>query len=281
MDHTEDIARAAGDVPVGVPGPNQSVPGDGSRIDLPRVLSGLRFLEASAEPAQVFAGLAAVCVPALCDECLVQISEHGRRPYRIRRSWPVITSAPVSADDGAFTGLIQENGIVLDRGAGGPVVQVADRTVVTRFGSPPGGGPEYRGVLICRWTDGHRPDVTEATLAGVLTDYAVALVHRERTASAIACSGGGLHAASTLSGAQRVAAAAGILTALYHLSPAQARQLLHRAGEHTHRPVVDVADTVLRTGGLPDARPGFAAPTTGTIGAGDGDGERGSPPADP
>jgi hypothetical protein len=114
-----------------VPGPRPPVPGDGSRIDLPRVLSGLRFLEASAEPARVFTGLAAGCVPALCDECLVQISEHGRRPYRIRRSWPVTTGAPVSPDDGIFTALIQENGIVLDRGAGGPVVQLAARTVVT------------------------------------------------------------------------------------------------------------------------------------------------------
>lgn len=111
MDRTEDIARAAGGVPVGVPGPKSPVPGDGSRIDLPRVLSGLRFLEASAE----LTGLAAVCVPALCDECLVQISEHGRRPYRIRRSWPVITGAPVSPDDGFFSALVQENGVVLDR----------------------------------------------------------------------------------------------------------------------------------------------------------------------
>lgn len=135
-------------------------------------------------------------------------------------------------------------------------------------------------MLVCRWTEGHGPDVMEATLAGVLTDYAVALVHRERTAAAIAASDGDPHTGSTLSGAQRVAAASGILTALYHLSPAQARQLLHRAGDHTHRPVVDVADTVLRTGGLPDARPGFAA-ATAVIGAGDGDDKQSSPPCKP
>jgi hypothetical protein len=37
--------------------------------------------------------------------------------------------------------------------------------------------------------------------------------------------------------------------ALSHLSPRQARQLLSRTGENTHRPVI--ADTVLRTGALP------------------------------
>ena len=118
---------------------------DGARIDLPRLLSGLRFLEASGEPARVFTGLAAVCVPALCEQCLVQITEHGRRPYRIRRSWPVVTGAPVSADDEVFTALIQESGPVHHRAADGPVVQVADRTVLARFGSPLGGGPQYHG----------------------------------------------------------------------------------------------------------------------------------------
>jgi hypothetical protein len=39
--------------------------------------------------------------------------------------------------------------------------------------------------------------------------------------------------------------------ALYHLSPVQARRLLARAGDHTHRSLREVADTVLRTGALP------------------------------
>ena len=50
---------------------------------------------------------------------------------------------------------------------------------------------------------------------------------------------------------QRVAAATGILMALYHLSPVQARRLLARAGDHTHRSLREVADTVLHTGALP------------------------------
>jgi len=39
--------------------------------------------------------------------------------------------------------------------------------------------------------------------------------------------------------------------ALHRLSAAHARQLLTRAADRTHRPLVDVAATVLRTGGLP------------------------------
>ena len=70
--------------------PDDGSPGQG-RVALRRVLAGLRHLETSPEPVRVFTELAAVCVPALCDECLIQIAEHGRRPYRIRRRWPDTT----------------------------------------------------------------------------------------------------------------------------------------------------------------------------------------------
>jgi hypothetical protein len=44
----------------------------------------------------------------------------------------------------------------------------------------------------------------------------------------------------------------------HHLSTSQARSLLNRASEHTHRPVLDIADTVLRTGALPPQTRGSA-----------------------
>lgn len=47
---------------------DHDAPARGPRVDLPRVLAGLRHLQASPEPVQVFAELAAVCVPALSDE---------------------------------------------------------------------------------------------------------------------------------------------------------------------------------------------------------------------
>jgi hypothetical protein len=43
------------------------------RVDLLRVLTGLRHLAGSTEPGRVFAELAAVCVPALCDDVIVDV----------------------------------------------------------------------------------------------------------------------------------------------------------------------------------------------------------------
>ena len=55
-----------------------------------------------------------------------------------------------------------------------------------------------------------------------------------------------------LPGHQRVAAAVGILMALHHLTAAQATDLLSRASQHTHQSIRGVADTVLRTGAMPE-----------------------------
>ena len=57
-----------------------------------------------------------------------------------------------------------------------------------------------------------------------------------------------------LDGAQRIAAATGVLMALHHLIVAQARQLLDRASDRTHRSLQQVADTVLHTGSLTEPR---------------------------
>ena len=102
--------------------------------------------------------LAAVCVPALCDECLIQIAEHGRRPYRIRRAWPDMTGTPPSLTDEAFIAVTQGRGTPLEWGrTGGAVVETTERDVLARFTNPPGDGPDYHGVLVCRWTEGMPP----------------------------------------------------------------------------------------------------------------------------
>jgi hypothetical protein len=54
---------------------------------------------------------------------------------------------------------------------------------------------------------------------------------------------------------QRLAAAVGILMVLHHLTAAQATALLTRASQHTHLSIRGVADTVLRTGAMPDNPP--------------------------
>jgi len=128
------------------------------RVDLRRVLVGLRHLEASPEPGSGVTELAAVCVPALCDECLIQIAEHGRRPYRIRRAWPDMTGTPPSLTDEAFIAVTQGRGTPLEWGrTGGAVVETTERDVLARFTNPPGDGPDYHGVLVCRWTEGMPP----------------------------------------------------------------------------------------------------------------------------
>jgi hypothetical protein len=229
---------------------------DGSRVDLVKVVGGLRHLDASGEPSRVFAGLAAVCVPELCDECVVWISEQGQHPYRIRRASGAVPPGRPAILDGMLTATSSGGTTILNGSpTGAASVEISDHAVIARFVNPPFfGGPEYCGVIVCRWYTAHRPDDAEAALVGIMVDHATALVQRERTAGA----GPPDQAQSTgsaLTAAHRIAAASGILIGLYHLSPRQARQLLARASENTHRPVIDIADTVLRTGALPVDRP--------------------------
>jgi hypothetical protein len=60
--------------------------------------------------------------------------------------------------------------------------------------------------------------------------------HRERTTGRLTDSSTARQVGSALGDAQRVAA--GVLMALHPLSTAQARQLLARAGDRTHRSLV-------------------------------------------
>src|SRR6476469_7554178 len=238
-----------------IAGPVTGAAHAGERVDLGRVLTGLRHLPAG-EPARVFTELAGVCVPALCDECLIEFVEQGGHRYRIRRPGPG-QSAHRAATNGAAAGA---TGAVVGAGAwsgNGAAVTVSGGSVIARFGNPPGGGPGYTGEMVCIWRRGHLPGEADAALVGVLVDHATALVHRERTTARVADPGGAGPVRLALDGTQRVAAATGILMALYHLSPAQARQLLARAGDRTHRTLREVADTVLQAGALPgpDGRP--------------------------
>ena len=213
--------------------------GEAPRVDLQRVLTGLRHLTGSAEPGRVFAELAAVCVPALCDEMTVDIEETGNRRYRIRRPGTAVKS---SSDD-----LAPQGGAV-----GQPVLN--GQSVTVRVTSLPGGGPEFTAQLICTWHPGYAPTDTDAALVGVLADHATAVVHRERTTGQLADSAKALQVGAALGRVQRVAAASGILMALHHLTSTQARQLLARASDRTHRSMLHVADSVLTTGALPDNR---------------------------
>ena len=229
------------------------------RVDLWRVLTGLRHLTGSTEPGRVFAELAAVCVPALFDDMKVDIEEDGGHRYRIRRPGSALATGVIAGGAAQPRPAAATTG---DLGAepGGREVQPPGRSVSVRVGSLPGGGPEYTARLVCSWHTGYTPSDADAALVGVLADHATAVVHRERTTARLADTGAAHQVGAALGDAQRVAAATGILMALHHLNPAQARQLLARAGDRTHRSLIEVADTVLHTGGLP-AHPTIEAGT--------------------
>jgi len=228
-----------------IPTPNGAVPaaasttpssGEAPRVDLPRVLMGLRHLTGSAEPGRVFTELAAVCVPALCDEMVIDIQEAGNHRYRVRRPGTPAHRAPDDPQQQAAPG----------------VATVHGQSVTVRVTSLPGGGPAFTTRLTCTWHPGYTPTDTDAALVGVLADHATAVVHRERTTGQLPDASTAHQVGAALGRVQRVAAATGILMALHHLTATQARQLLARASDRTHRSLLDVADSVLHTGALPD-----------------------------
>jgi len=207
------------------------------RVDLRWVLTGLRHLRGSPEPGRVFSELAAVCVPAFCDEMTINVSEAGMHPYRIRRPVAAPLGVAVTAPPADPTA------------AAGRVV-ITGSTVTVTVGSLPGGGPDYAARLAAAWHTGYLPTEADATLLEVLADHATAVVHRERTIRGPEPTTA-RQIGSALGDAQRVAAATGVLMALHHLSPTQARQLLTRASDRSHRSLIQTADTVLHTGALP------------------------------
>jgi len=225
------------------------------RVDLLRVLTGLRHLRASAEPGRVFSELAGVCVPALCDDIVITIEEAGGHRYRIRQP-ATIPTPNVTNHDAAQPGSASSTcGLQAadEPDPAGPV-RVGMDAVRAVVSSVPGGGPDYTATVVCSWGTGYRPTDADVALVGVLADHAAGVVHRERTVGRLTDQGAARQIGVALDGVQRIAAATGVLMALHHLTVAQARQLLDRASDRTHRSLQQVADTVLHTGSLTEPR---------------------------
>lgn len=220
------------------------------RLDLRGMSTDVRQLIASAEPAKVLGQLAAVIVPSIADECTVAITEHGGHVYRIRQptndgSCPR-SGTPLEDDLPVRTGDLPGPTGDLPGPAGGK------HAVTIHFSSAEGDCREFSGVLVCRWTDGYQPTDSDAGVIGLLVDRALGIVERQRLTIQVADLRANAGQGLALPGHQRIAAAVGILMALHHLSAAQAADLLSRASEHTHQSIRGVADTVLRTGAMPD-----------------------------
>ena len=237
VDHLFDRREDGEPDPSGMVGAGWSAPW---RVHLRRVLAGLRHLQGSPEPGRVFSELVAVCVPAFCDEMTIDVSEAGMHPYRIRRPAPSATG-PAGGRVGR-----PANGRSWYRAAGGGHRILGHRdggfTALRRRGLHRQSG-RYLGQRI-------HPTEADATMLEVL-NHAGAVVHRERTIRGLTDPATVRHVGSALGDAQRIAASAGVLMALHHLNPAQARHLLTRAGDRTDQSLLHTADTVLHTGALP------------------------------
>ena len=155
-----------------------------SRVDLLRVLTGLRHLRASAEPGRVFSELAGVCVPALCDDIVITIEEAGGHRYRIRQpanATPPAATTHSNTDAAQAVSAVSSSAATVEQSdTGGPARVGADVVRVT-VTSVPGGGPAYTATVVCSWRTGYRPTDTDVALVGVLADHAAGVVHRERT----------------------------------------------------------------------------------------------------
>jgi len=224
VDHVEQVSKRGVD-PDDTTSP-VTIDQTPARIDVLRVTAAVRRLAGSREPARLFSQLTQVCVPAVCDTCTIDLVEAAGHHYRTRQ--------PAEKPDNC-----QE----LD----------PDSVIRVEFSSDGAGGPRFSGVMACTWVNGYRPCAADTALLGLLVDHTTALVEHERLTARVdeletAAGGCGV----TLPGHQRVAAAVGILMALHHLSAAQATDLLGRASQHTHQSIRGVADTVLRTGSLPE-----------------------------
>ena len=216
--------------------PSTSLPG---RIDVPAAVGGLRHLEASPEPALVFSHLAAVCVPAVCDDIIIDLVENGHG-YRIRQ--PAV-AAPRQQLGPEF---------LLPPSAAGPVLGLHTVSVSIDAPEPDQAGPGFTGTLICTWRDGYEPAPADASLIGLMVDHAVALIHRERLTGRVTELAGRAHTlSSTLTRNQRIASAVGVVMALHPVDQAQAIDLLVRISDRTHRDLQDIADNVVHTRTLP------------------------------
>lgn len=209
-------------------------------VDGAVVLSALRQMVSSAEPAVVFTSLAAVCVPALSDGCRVGIEEDGAATYRISYPRPELSVAGRSApEDPAW--------------AGGSFAQrVGERWVSTPvLVDAVAGVPGYRGVVVHCWREGYRPGAVEAALAQSAVDHAIAVIRQQRLTDQVQTlqrTASSLQVA--LASNREIGAALGILMATHRISLPEAFNLLRTASQHSHRKLRDVAGEVVFTGAL-------------------------------
>ena len=210
-----------------------SVTGPG-RIDVVATVAGLRHLEPSPEPALVFSHLAALCVPTVCDEVVIDLVENGHG-YRVRQP-AVALRRPVGPDTRLISDSRSVAGALLGR-----------HTVTVAIGSPDPDttDADFTGTLVCTWRDGYQPAPADASLIELMVDHAVALIQRERLTGQVSELAEQSRTLSTsLVRDPRIASAVGTVMALHHVEETQAMDLLVRISERNDRDLKDLAADV-------------------------------------
>ena len=204
-------------------------------------------LVASVDPRVVFASLAAQCVPELCDDCTIDLTDGSTPGDRI-----VYPERSTPAGD---------LGRLVERAA-----QTADHVARVHFAhlTSPGDtgrsgrdearvGESFHGVVtfVWRWRAATRAD---RTMAAVLVDHAVRTVvwqRSERAADAAAADAENLRIA--LQTNRHIGTALGILMGQHKINQDEAFELLRLASQHGHGKVRDLALDVIDAGCLDPA----------------------------
>lgn len=174
--------------------------------DVARITEELRLLTRSPEPAFMFSQVAAVCVPAICGSCVIDVTEGSNLAYRIRRSGPSIGGpVPAVAHDDADQSNSES--------------RVIRRFIITGTRT---GVPEHRfgGTMSCSWDDGNRPTLADHGLIELILNYACAVIESERLILPDRPwpIGDGVASLSIVDPQRRVAQMAATLTAVHHNS---------------------------------------------------------------
>jgi hypothetical protein len=195
------------------------------------VLTAVAQLVASPEPAVVLANLAAVCAPAIADECWGTIVQEGvTRPIgtassaRVLSEPPAPRKMPLAGEDQLTLGFRQ--------------------SAWEHY-------PEFSGTMTWRWYDRDRPTGSDRVIVQLLLDRAIELVRAQRLEVAVAAERDkAANLQIALASNREIGQAIGILMSAYKLTSQQGFDLLRTVSQHTHRKLRDVATDVCDTGTL-------------------------------
>jgi hypothetical protein len=200
-------------------------------------------LRRSSDPAVVLSSLARACVPSFCDGCALELSE-GLEPV-VRVSYPMAGDDPAGEPS------------ALSRGQPGPPGASPDiaacHLVVTSFQAPSAfGQPSFAGIMVHRW-QAREPTPSDAIVARLLVDNALAMIQHERLAEVAAQSQArAAFLAVEAMTSRAIGEATGIVMATRHLSSSVALDLLRATASQAGRTLHEVALEVVHAGRLDD-----------------------------